>query len=595
MSHYQAIEEVGHHEIKKQYSIAIALANSCSSIIPRKFRKTDKCITSKAALLVLLWTFLVSLIYGISHWVVPIAIYFSKSNIKALLEANSTQYISKTYHAGPRIVGNVAVGVIFCLYPLAGFWADNKIGRYNTIMRSLNTLVMVIIASLIIMIILLPIYFIQHEGTTQTVVKYIGVVLVCLFGFVSLMSIVGFVANVIQFGVDQLYDSPGNHQSLFIYWYMWTWYLGFFISELSWNILLIKNKYNFIPLALIPVLTLITLILSLYIAYQRKSEFLIDSARHNPYKLVFKVTKFAHEHKVPVQRSAFTYCEDEVPSGLDLGKAKYGGPFTTEQVEDVKALYGILKILFSLGPIFFLETSSYDVVFNYYVHLHEESHVAVFITILLEYGLLSPLLIVTVIPTYICLVRPLTSYWFPKTLQRIGLGLLLMIASILYSFILDTVVHLDHEYNIECMFLNKFSSAFNVSERAYQSPYYLIFPISLHSLSTILIYVSLFEFISSQSPHSMKGMLIGLGFAFRGIFRIVAALLIIPPLYSYVTSLFPSCGMYYYLANIFVGVFGFLLFVFAAKRYKFRKRDEVCNIYRFAEEYYSKIQQSRKE
>ena len=30
--------------------------------------------------------------------------------------------------------------------------------------------------------------------------------------------------------------------------------------------------------------------------------------------------------------STFIYCEDELPSCLDLGKHKYGGPFTTEQL-----------------------------------------------------------------------------------------------------------------------------------------------------------------------------------------------------------------------------------------------------------------------
>ena len=42
------------------------------------------------------------------------------------------------------------------------------------------------------------------------------------------------------------------------------------------------------------------------------------------------------KHKYPVQRSAFTYCENEQPTRLDYGKSKYGGPFTTEQVDDVK-------------------------------------------------------------------------------------------------------------------------------------------------------------------------------------------------------------------------------------------------------------------
>ena len=58
--------------------------------------------------------------------------------------------------------------------------------------------------------------------------------------------------------------------------------------------------------------------------------------------------------------------------GLDLGKKKYGGPFTTEQVEDVKAFYGILKVLFSFGVVFFLSFAA-DSTLQYFdisVHLY---------------------------------------------------------------------------------------------------------------------------------------------------------------------------------------------------------------------------------
>ena len=44
------------------------------------------------------------------------------------------------------------------------------------------------------------------------------------------------------------------------------------------------------------------------------------------------------------QRSAFTFCEEIIPSCIDFGKSKYGGPFTTEQVEDVKTFFKIVRI-----------------------------------------------------------------------------------------------------------------------------------------------------------------------------------------------------------------------------------------------------------
>ena len=39
---------------------------------------------------------------------------------------------------------------------------------------------------------------------------------------------------------------------------------------------------------------------------------------------------------------------------------------------------------------------------------------------------------------------------------------------------------------------------------------------------------STFEFISAQSPHTMKGVLVGLLFAVRGFFQLIEALLLFP-------------------------------------------------------------------
>ena len=80
--------------------------------------------------------------------------------------------------------------------------------------------------------------------------------------------------------------------------------------------------------------------------------FVTDTGIGNPYREVARVIGFARRHKVPIQRSAFTYWEDDIPTGLDLGKSKYGRPFKTEQVENVKAFFGIVYILLSLGPFF---------------------------------------------------------------------------------------------------------------------------------------------------------------------------------------------------------------------------------------------------
>ena len=154
------------------------------------------------------------------------------------------------------------------------------------------------------------------------------------------VGLIGFTANVVQFGMDQLHDSPAEDSTLFIHWYVWAYYTSAFIMQLAANLLVHFYDDGFYYfgislLALIPVVVVMVLAITLCFVRRRRRWFLIEPGGLNPYKLVYRVTKFARQHKVPVQRSAFTYCEDELPSGLDLGKEKYGGCFTTEQVEDV--------------------------------------------------------------------------------------------------------------------------------------------------------------------------------------------------------------------------------------------------------------------
>ena len=59
----------------------------------------------------------------------------------------------------------------------------------------------------------------------------------------------------------------------------------------------------------------------------------------SPVKLIAKVLRYAARNSRPTRRSAFTYWQEEEPSRLDMGKEKFGGPFTEEEVEDVKTFF----------------------------------------------------------------------------------------------------------------------------------------------------------------------------------------------------------------------------------------------------------------
>ena len=551
------------------------------SWLAMRYGNTRKCVSNKAALLILLWSFVIGLL--------------------SAMMLNPEIYMRMF----PYSISLVAYGfvVIFtCFFPLAGILADIKFGRYKIVVTSL---LIVLLDPLLGAIVTAVGIGIPSSTDYESVGIAIFIVFCVLGGILTIIfyvALIGFTANVVQFGMDQLHDSPREDSTLFIHWYVWTYYSSFFVVQLAWNLGLTPefiianipvyaNIIGYCLLALIPVVVVMILAITLCLVRCRRRWFLIEPGGLNPYKLVYRVAKFAHQHKIPVQRSAFTYCEDELPSGLDLGKEKYGGCFTTEQVEDVKAFYGILKVLFSFGMVFFMDFAADSILPLFALHVtpvtglwsetYEESLAE---SILFSTGLLSPLLIVICIPLYLCLLRPFISQYIPGMLKRMGLGMFLVLLSLLTSFFMDTAAHLESGYynNTYCMFA---FDDYEVDRPSPQNPALLLIQLTLSALSHMLIYTAVFEFICSQSPHSMKGLLIGVLYAIRGLYQLVATLLVLP--FAVPTIHLISCGFWYYLMNIVIGVVALLVYMCVAKRYKYRKRDEFCNIHQYAEEYYS--------
>ena len=254
---------------------------------------------------------------------------------------------------------------------------------------------------------------------------------------------------------------------------MWIYYTCSLITQTNWNFLLYNryhNKFNVDALkisglsatSLTFITSLFLLTVSLCVVHYRKVWFLLEPAGVNPYKLVYRVVKFAYQHKVPLRRSAFTYCDEESPTRLDVGKHKFGGPFTTKQVEDVKAFWGILKVLITIGPTFLLQTGIQSLLPLFAKHnsifynniTHVEFHIeGIARYILISDGLLSPLLVVICIPLYLCWIRPRITYYIPGMLKRIRIALVVMMLSLICTFVMDVVVHVNNAEYAHCMFI----------------------------------------------------------------------------------------------------------------------------------------------
>ena len=548
------------------------------------------CIQSKAARLILLWNFAVLLAYKMFY---DINTYFQIS-YTALLSLQM-----------PTIITFIAV-----LSPVAGLLTDVKFSRFKTVLCSSYAIFSHIFGFILLMIIIMVIGYYRNNNQR----RIIDVIIFCVFMLMVTVYVV-FIINGIQFGMDQLHDSPTEDSILFVHWYVWIYYTCSLFTEMAGNFLFYDNFYvDYFDIIRISGITIaclwlissaILLIISRCVLHYRKVWFFLEPAGVNPYKLVYRVVKFAYRHKVPLRRSAFTYCDEESPTRLDIGKHKFGGPFTTKQVEDVKAFWGILKILITIGPAFLLQTVMQTLLPAFAKHsntfvnttVHREVHLEGMTRhILISNGLLSPLLVVICIPLYLCWIRPHITYYIPGMLKRIQIALVVMVLSLICTFVMDVVVHVNNTEYANCMFKLEFIKThissdvpkFPSSPPLYQNAYFFTTQHVLTALADMLFDIAILEFICSQSPYSMKGLLLGIFFLTKNLFQGIAVVSIIPfGTVWKIESL--SCGSGFYAMYILIGLLEFVLFSCVSKRYKYRNVNEPSNEYRYAEEYYSNI------
>ena len=539
------------------------------------------CFNSKAGLFILFWNLLISL---------TLAPLLDTGYYLKLLD----RYLFhlKQYTIVTSFFGFAAIFYLF--YPLAGYLADVRCGRYKSVFYSVWFIfwsgIFLLIGVIIWSCYTNRLILVEKKATVILLVAGFGPPAV--LGMITLLcSYTAFSANILQFGMDQLYDSSTEDHVMFIHWFVFTSFLGLAANKVTTTIIFAYTSFNTSTYVVAESFPLAAMLLffgiSLCVAQRKRQWFMIDSGSRNPYKLVYKVIKFAAQHKTPIRRSAFTYCEDELPSRMDLGKEKYGGPFTTEQVEDVKAFLGMLRVLLTLGPMFATEIAVSYTLSIFAQHLFTSSNnYRAFFSNMFALGGLADVLIVISIPVYLCLLRPFIQRYIPSMFKRMGSGMALLLLSSLSVLLIDTIGHL-YDSNNAC-FLNH-----NAKEQSqlHINVLYLTIPYTLNALGYMQFYIAAYEFICAQSPHAMKGLLIGTFFTVKGIFHLIGATVFFIPFikWKFETS-FPSCGFVYYLVNILVGLIGLVAYTWVARRYQYRQRDEPDNIYRYAEEYYDRDQ-----
>lgn len=164
-----------------------------------------------------------------------------------------------------------AITLVFC--PLAGFLADVQFSRFRMILTGSY----VVLFSMVLIILAEGLevpnvyhFLIQNGTRSYENLFWTGLSLSSLFGVFLIIGFIGFIANIIQFGLDHLHDSPTEDQSLFIHWYVCIFYAYILssskVSEILLNLSQPFVKYLLITLTFVVPSLLVVLLTVVYFA-----------------------------------------------------------------------------------------------------------------------------------------------------------------------------------------------------------------------------------------------------------------------------------------------------------------------------------------
>ena len=240
--------------------------------------------------------------------------------------------------------------------------------------------------------------------------------------------------------------------------------------------------------------------------------------------------KYSWNHKVPQHRSAFTYWEEDIPRRIDLGKNKYGGPFTNEEVEDTKTFLRILPLLlcqfgYHLAGDGYsapdqLQRTSCPSLPVLLLIVHNPLHIS---TLVVVVGIPLYRLIINKCNRYIKKVRMLTKMWIGLYLSLVQVVLYIIVVinndSKYWSEHSSTAFVLNKDYNHLYRYSPEHMCLWirleNITKDNPVDNTYLwfIIPQLLNGLSSLLVSMTVFEFICAQAPRTTQGLLIGLWYA----------------------------------------------------------------------------------
>ena len=493
---------------------------------------------NKGAILILVWSFLAISVFG----------YFAFSNESDPIKQKAKLHTEEI------------VTIISIFLPIGGWLADAYFGRYKVILCGMWTMWLGAMLNGVSFVIGMAVPLYGDHGHPWVSV-----------GFKAIMG-AGFgvfQANIIQFGIDQLSDASSKEITSFITWYTVT-------AFASCTLMFISTYCTANCAAVLVVAACLSLALCSNFIF---NHWLVkENIINNPLPQIRKVVQYTIRNRHQLQRlPSSEEGEDQgALSRFNIAKTIYAGPFTSEQVEDVKTFFRVIGIvatfMIACSGIVTVNTARNQLV----QHLHNWPINSCYKQLnILRFHTNFVLAVVLV---YKIIIQPFLHDRLPKvnlsiTTKFIIAVFLLMLSNIALLGIESASYHYQMEKNqtvTKCLFGD------SDGRYMYINVYWIIVPGVLNGFSLFTFLLSGIEFICAQAPFNMKGIIFGLAYTLYGLGNLIQSVLSIPFLTKQQSAWWKraplTCGLWYFIIQTVIVTTSFIAVLILIKRYKRRKR-----------------------
>ena len=410
-----------------------------------------------------------------------------------------------------------------------------------------------------------------------------GIAIVCLCClFIGLLI---FRSGVVQLGADKLDTLTPTKTSWFAHWLLWTDYAGrqipyIYVITSFFGSGSVKGYF----IAFILMMTLLCVLTSLKCLQCTFNRcYCKEPKSDNQCFVICRVLHHGRKNSRLRERWETAPEGEEPTSFLDAAKVQFGGPFNSIQVERVKASLSVflrvVAIAFSSGlsvcaqgflPLLSRimdSTSDLAVDLSVSCDLSPGMCLDSITKRISGFGNFSNLFLILLIP-FMCpiLAKTVTS---STSLKKLGIGLALLVASILCSFVMDVVSSFQHQGPV-CAFNFPLSGEF--AETYNTSAFLLILQNVLNAFSVLFTYTASLEFVLLNAPVPLRSTLLCALFCLQGVFALLGVLVLVPFSLHFGSTdnlpRFPPCTLGYYIINLLVAIVLLVVFMICARTYE---------------------------